>query len=139
MKTFEQFRAWMKDNQAWNEYLSELNSNLTLDITPEVLYAFSGEEILNESFDWRKTRAGRVYWRDLHEKWIKFYNNNMKQYEFVYVSERVACVKMPKDATAIQIGFVKDSLQKECQEITGFEWEGNLLYGLKRKMGLKKL
>lgn len=138
MKTFEQFRAWMKDNQAWNAYLSEYYA-FNVEGSPKEKYDQVQGNILQHSFVWHETQFGREYWKDLDSKWREFYNNNMKNYEFVYVSERVACVKMPKNATTTQIGFVKSALQKECQEITEFEWEGGNLYGLRKKMQLKKL
>lgn len=139
MKTFEQFKTWMEDNQVWDEYLYEFYNSKMNKESPKEKYDQVHENIFVCSFVWTDSVFGPEYWKNLHEEWIKFYNDNMKQYEFVYVSERVACVKMPKDATTTQIGFVTAALQKECQEITEFEWEGGNLYGLRKKMQLKKL
>lgn len=63
----------------------------------------------------------------------------MKNYQLVYVNERVACVKMPKQATAMQIGFVKSALQKENPEITDFDWVDGNLYGRVKYMQLEKI
>ena len=63
----------------------------------------------------------------------------MKNYQLVYVNERVACVRMPKQATAVQIGFVKSALQKENPEITDFDWEDGNLYGIVKHMQLEKI
>lgn len=137
MKTFEQFRAWMKDHQAWNEYLSEYYTTLNISSLKKLYETFQ-IYILEKSFVWDDSILGYEYWENLNKQW-KNYFNNMQNYQLVYVNERVACVKMPKQATAIQIGFVKSALQKENPEITDFDWENGCLYGYAKKMKLEKI
>lgn len=136
MKTFEQFRAWMKDMQIWNEYLTEFYAQ-NENHSPRQIYTEHPETILDHSFAWWESLLGYSYWFHITEQWKEFYN--MKNYQLVYVNERVACVRMPKQATAVQIGFVKSALQKENPEITDFDWEDGNLYGIVKHMQLEKI
>lgn len=137
MKTFEQFKVWMKDHQAWDEFLFEYSSSYNR-LSPKSKYERNPEYILSQSFTWNTSVKGLDFWTNLHNEWSKFYNT-MKNYELIYVNEKVACVKMPKQATPVQMGFVKSTLQKENPEITDFVWEDGNLYGCVKKMELKKI
>jgi len=137
MKTFEQFRAWMKDYQAWNEFLNEYYNSFN-ETSPAEKYKKNPEWILAASFTWKTSYKGYEFWSSLQNEWLKF-NNVMQYYQLVYINKRIACVKMPKQATAVQIGFVESALQKENPEITDFDWENGNLYGCVKVMELEKI
>ena len=69
MKTFEQFRAWMKDNHLWTEYLYEFCAYRRDDkICPRSLYESWKNEIISESFPWESTAGRYDFWKSVDKK-----------------------------------------------------------------------
>ena len=74
MKTFEQFRAWMKDNHLWTEYLYEFHAYHKEDTKtfPSSLYESQTSNIISASFDWENTAGGFDFWNSVNIKWRKY-------------------------------------------------------------------
>ena len=67
MKTFEQFRAWMKDNHLWNEYLYEFHAHNKKDpkIYLSSFYESQTSNVILRSFNWVSTAGGYGFWKSV--------------------------------------------------------------------------
>ena len=102
MKTFEQFRAWMKDNHLWTEYLYEFCVYHRDDKTcPRSLYESWKSGIISASFSWECTAGGYDFWKSVDTKWREYFKKDtMKEFKFVCEEEILAKVAMPRDYTS---------------------------------------
>lgn len=141
MKTFEQFRAWMKDNHLWNEYLYEFYAYHEKDtkICPSSLYKSQTSNIISVSFYWIDTAGGYDFWDSVDLKWREYFEENtMKEFKFVCEEEILARVAMPKGYTTCMSGFTKTELQKRIPEITEYRESDNFVYGIRKIWKLKE-
>ena len=141
MKTFEQFRAWMKDNHLWNEYLYEFCAYNKEDTktSPSSLYESETSNIIIKSFPWKNTAGGYDFWLSVNIKWREYFTKDtMKEFKFVCEEEILARVAMPKDYTICMSAFTKTELQKRIPEITDYRESGNFVYGIRKIWKLKE-
>ena len=140
MKTFEQFRAWMKDNHLWSEYLQEFYAHHKDDkIYPRILYTLWKNKIISESFLWESTAGRYDFWKSVDTKWREYFaKNTMKEFKFVCEEEILAKVAMPRDYTSCMSGFTKTELQKRIPEITEYRESDNFVYGIRKIWKLKE-
>ena len=141
MKTFEQFRAWMKDNHLWDEYLYEFYAYRPKDtkISPSSLYESRPSNIITESFPWKYTAGGFNFWLSVNLKWREYFTKDtMKEFKFVCEEEILARVAMPKDYTICMSAFTKTELKKQIPEITDYRESDNFVYGIRKIWKLKE-
>lgn len=141
MKTFEQFRAWMKDNHLWNEYLYEFCAYRKKDTktSPSSLYESQTSNMISGSFVWENTAGGFDFWLSVDEKWREYFTKDtMKEFKFVCEEEILARVAMPRDYTTCMSGFTKTELKKRIPEITEYRESGNFVYGIRKNWKLKE-
>ena len=141
MKTFEQFRAWMKDNHLWNEYLYEFCAYRLKDTKtfPSSLYKSETSNIISASFAWESTAGGFDFWLSVDEKWREYFaKDTMKEFKFVCEEEILARVAMPKGYTTCMSGFTKTELKKQIPEITEYRESDNFVYGIRKIWKLKE-
>lgn len=140
MKTFEQFRAWMKDNHLWDEYLQEFYTyHKEGPDSPHSIYEFQISGVISESFPWEKTAGGFDFWNSVNINWLRFFKEEtMKEFKFVCEEEVLARVEMPKGYTTYMSGFTKTELKKQIPEITEYRESGNFVYGLRKIWKLKE-
>ena len=141
MKTFEQFRAWMKDNHLWTEYLYEFYAYHEKDtkICPSSLYESQTSNIISGSFVWENTAGGYDFWKSVDKNWREYFvKNTMKEFKFVCEEEILARVAMPKGYTSCMSGFTKTELKKQIPEITEYRESDNFVYGIRKNWKLKE-
>ena len=141
MKTFEQFRAWMKDNHLWNEYLYEFYSYYKKDpkICLSSFYEIQTINMISGSFVWENTAGGHDFWLSVDSKWREYFaKDKMKEFKFVCEEEILARVAMPKGYTTCMSGFTKTELKKQIPEITEYRESGNFVYGIRKIWKLKE-
>lgn len=141
MKTFEQFRAWMKDNHLWTEYLYEFYAYNKKDtkISPSSLYESKTSSMILGSFVWKNTAGGFDFWLSVDEKWREYFTKDtMKEFKFVCEEEILARVAMPQDYTICMSAFTKTELKKQIPEITEYRESGNFVYGIRKIWKLKE-
>lgn len=140
MKTFEQFRAWMKDNHLWTEYLYEFYVyREDVKTCPRSLYESWKNKIILASFSWESTAGGRDFWKSVDKKWREYFKKDtMKEFKFVCEEEILAKVAMPKGYTTCMSGFTKTELQKQIPEITEYRESDNFVYGIRKIWKLKE-
>lgn len=141
MKTFEQFRAWMKDNYLWDEYLYEFCAYNKKDtkISPSRLYESQTSNIISASFPWENTAGGFDFWLSVDSKWREYFTKDtMKEFKFVCEEEILARVAMPKGYTTCMSGFTKTELQKRIPEITEYRESDNFVYGIRKIWKLRE-
>ena len=141
MKTFEQFRAWMKDNHLWDEYLYEFYAYYKKDpeICPSRLYESKKSNMISGSFVWENTAGGHDFWLSVDEKWREYFaKDTMKEFKFVCEEEILARVAMPKGYTTCMSGFTKTELQKRIPEITEYRESDNFVYGIRKIWKLRE-
>ena len=142
MKTFEQFRAWMKDNHLWNEYLYEFRAYNKKDpkICLSSLYESLTSNIISVSFPWKYTAGGFDFWLSVNLKWREYFAKDtiMKEFKFVCEEEVLARVAMPRDYTTCMSGFTKTELKKQIPEITDYRESDNFVYGIRKIWKLKE-
>ena len=141
MKTFEQFRAWMKDNHLWNEYLYEFYAYRKEDakICLSNFYKSETSNIISGSFVWENTAGGFDFWLSVDSKWREYFTKDtMKEFKFVCEEEILARVAMPRDYTICMSAFTKTELQKQIPEITEYRESDNFVYGIRKIWKLKE-
>lgn len=140
MKTFEQFRVWMKDNHLWDEYLYEFCAYHKNDnICPRDLYISFKKVIISVSFSWKNTAGGFDFWKSVNENWREYFEKDtMKEFKFVCEEEILAKVAMSKGYTSCMSGFTKTELQKRIPEITEYRESDNFVYGIRKIWKLKE-
>ena len=141
MKTFEQFRAWMKDNHLWTEYLYEFYAYHKEDTktSPSSLYESKKTNMISGSFVWENTAGGHDFWQSVNKKWREYFEKDtMKEFKFVCEEEILARVAMPKDYTICMSAFTKTELKKRIPEITDYRESDNFVYGIRKIWKLKE-
>ena len=140
MKTFEQFRTWMKDNHLWTEYCYEFYSYYkNASQSPRSIYESCKNEIISKSFYWIDTAGGHDFWLSVDEKWREYFaKDTMKEFKFVCEEEILAKVAMPKGYTTCMSGFTKTELQKRIPEITEYRESDNFVYGIRKIWKLRE-
>ena len=141
MKTFTQFRAWMKDNHLWEEYLYEFYAYHKKDpkISPSSLYESKKSNMISGSFVWENTAGGHDFWLSVDSKWREYFaKDTMKEFKFVCEEEILARVTMPRDYTTSMSGFTKTELKKQIPEITDYRESDNFVYGIRKIWKLKE-
>ena len=141
MKTFEQFRAWMKDNHLWDEYLYEFYAYNKKDpkTSPSSFYEIQTSNVISASFPWECTAGGYDFWLSVNIKWREYFaKDTMKEFKFVCEEEVLARVAMPKDYTICMSAFTKTELKKRIPEITEYRESGNFVYGIRKNWKLKE-
>lgn len=140
MKTFEQFRAWMKDNHLWDEYLYEFYAyEKDTKTSPSSLYESHKNGIISASFPWKHTAGGFNFWLSVNLKWREYFaEDTMKEFKFVCEEEILARVAMPKGYTTCMSGFTKTELKKQIPEITDYRESDNFVYGIRKIWKLKE-
>lgn len=141
MKTFEQFRAWMKDNHLWTEYLYEFCVRYpeNTKVCPRSMYESQTNGIISASFLWQNTAGGFDFWKSVDKKWREYFEKDtMKEFKFVCEEEILAKVAMPRDYTSCMSGFTKTELQKRIPEITEYRESDNFVYGIRKIWKLKE-
>ena len=137
MKTFEQFREWMKDNHLWNEYLCEFHAYNKKG--PISFYESQTSNMISRSFPWIGTAGGYDFWKSVDRKWREYFEKDtMKEFKFVCEEEILARVAMPKGYTTCMSGFTKTELQKRIPEITEYRESDNFVYGIRKIWKLKE-
>ena len=137
MKTFEQFRAWMKDNHLWNEYLCEFHAYNKKG--PSSFYESETSNIITRSFVWKNTAGGYDFWKSVDRKWREYFaKDTMKEFKFICEEEILARVAMPRDYTICMSGFTKTELKKQIPEITDYRESDNFVYGIRKIWKLKE-
>ena len=141
MKTFEQFREWMQDNNLWIEYLYEFCAYHKEDTktSPSSLYKSQTSNIISASFAWKNTAGGFDFWLSVDLKWREYFaKDTMKEFKFVCEEEILARVAMPKDYTICMSAFTKTELKKQIPEITDYRESDNFVYGIRKIWKLKE-
>lgn len=141
MKTFEQFRAWMKDNHLWDEYFYEFYAHRVKDtiMCPSSLYESQTSNIITRSFVWKNTAGGFDFWNSVDRKWREYFaKDTMKEFKFVCEEEILARVAMPRDYTICMSAFTKTELKKQIPEITDYRESDNFVYGIRKNWKLKE-
>lgn len=141
MKTFEQFRAWMKDNHLWDEYLYEFHAyrEKNTKTCPSSLYKSQTSNIISASFPWESTAGRYDFWLSVNLKWREYFaKDTMKEFKFVCEEEILARVAMPRDYTICMSAFTKTELKKQIPEITEYRESGNFVYGIRKIWKLKE-
>lgn len=141
MKTFEQFRAWMKDNHLWTEYICEFYAYRPKDTKtfPSSLYKSQTSNIISASFPWESTAGRYDFWLLVDKKWREYFaKDTMKEFKFVCEEEILARVAMPRDYTICMSAFTKTELQKRIPEITEYRESDNFVYGIRKIWKLKE-
>ena len=141
MKTFEQFRAWMKDNHLWDEYLYEFYAYNKKDtkICLSSFYELQTINMISGSFVWENTAGGHDFWQSVDLKWRKYFaKDKTKEFKFVCEEEILARVAMPRDYTICMSAFTKTELQKRIPEITEYRESDNFVYGIRKNWKLKE-
>ena len=141
MKTFEQFRAWMKDNHLWTEYLYEFHAYHKEDtkICLSNFYELQTINMISGSFVWENTAGGHDFWSSVNKKWREYFaKDTMKEFKFVCEEEILARVAMPKDYTICMSAFTKTELKKRIPEITDYRESDNFVYGIRKIWKLKE-
>ena len=141
MKTFEQFRAWMKDNHLWTEYLYEFHAyhKEGIKICLSSLYESQTSNIISASFVWENTAGGHDFWLSVDIKWREYFTKDtMKEFKFVCEEEILTRVAMPKDYTICMSAFTKTELKKRIPEITDYRESDNFVYGIRKIWKLKE-
>ena len=141
MKTFEQFRTWMKDNHLWDEYLCEFYAYHKKDtkISPSSLYESQTSNMIFKSFLWTSTAGGYDLWKSVDRKWREYFaKDTMKEFKFVCEEEILARVAMPRDYTICMSAFTKTELKKRIPEITDYRVSDNFVYGIRKIWKLKE-
>ena len=141
MKTFEQFREWMQDNNLWIEYLYEFYAYHQKDTkaSPISLYKSQTSNIISASFAWKSTAGGHDFWKSVDRKWREYFEKDkMKEFKFVCEEEILARVAMPRDYTICMSGFTKTELKKQIPEITDYRESDNFVYGIRKNWKLKE-
>ena len=140
MKTFEQFREWMQDNDLWIEYLYEFCAyHKDTQILPRSLYELQKSNMISGSFVWGNTARGHDFWQSVNKKWREYFEKDkMKEFKFVCEEEILARVAMPKDYTICMSAFTKTELQKQIPEITEYRESDNFVYGIRKNWKLKE-
>ena len=141
MKTFEQFRAWMKDNHLWNEYLCEFHAYNKKDTktSPSSLYELQTINMISGSFPWKNTAGGYDFWKSVDRKWREYFERDtMKEFKFICEEEILARVAMPRDYTICMSAFTKTELKKRIPEITDYRESDNFVYGIRKIWKLKE-
>ena len=140
MKTFEQFREWMQDNNLWIEYLYEFCAyHKDTQILPRSLYELQKSNMISGSFVWGNTARGHDFWQSVNKKWREYFEKDkMKEFKFVCEEEILARVAMPKDYTICMSAFTKTELQKQIPEITDYRESDNFVYGIRKNWKLKE-
>ena len=141
MKTFEQFRAWMKDNHLWDEYLYEFYAYHKEDTktSPSSLYELQKSHMISVSFVWGNTARGRDFWQSVDRKWREYFKKDeIKEFKFVCEEEILARVAMPRDYTICMSAFTKTELKKRIPEITDYRESDNFVYGIRKIWKLKE-
>ena len=140
MKTFEQFREWMQDNNLWIEYLYEFCAyHKNTQILPRSLYELQKSNMISVSFVWGNTARGHDFWQSVNKKWREYFKKDeMKEFKFVCEEEILARVAMPKDYTICMSAFTKTELQKRIPEITDYHESDNFVYGIRKIWKLKE-
>ena len=140
MKTFEQFRAWMRDNHLWDEYLYEFRTyQKDTKTSPRSLYELQKSNMISGSFVWENTAGGHDFWLSVDSKWREYFaKDTMKEFKFVCEEEILARVAMPKDYTICMSAFTKTELKKRIPEITDDRESGNFVYGIRKIWKLKE-
>ena len=137
MKTFEQFREWMKDNHLWNEYLCEFHAYNKEDTSS--FYESQTSNMISRSFPWIGTAGGYDFWKSVDKKWREYFaKDTMKEFKFVCEEEILARVAMPRDYTICMSAFTKTELQKRIPEITDYRESDNFVYGIRKNWKLKE-
>lgn len=137
MKTFEQFRTWMKDNPLCNEYLHGFYAYNKKD--PISFYESQTSNIIRRSFPWKNTAGGYDFWLSVNSKLREYFaKDTMKEFKFVCEEEILARVAMPRDYTICMSAFTKTELQKRIPEITEYRESGNFVYGIRKIWKLKE-
>ena len=141
MKTFEQFREWMKDNHLWNEYLYEFHAYRKKD--PKIylsnFYESETSNIITRSFPWKNTAGGFDFWLSVNIKWREYFaKDKMKEFKFVCEEEILARVAMPRVYTICMSAFTKTELKKQIPEITDYRESDNFVYGIRKIWKLKE-
>lgn len=141
MKTFEQFRTWMKDNHLWDEYLYEFHAYHKEDtkICLSNFYESQTINMISGSFVWENTAGGFDFWLSVNIKWREYFTGNtMKEFKFVCEEEILARVAMPRDYTICMSAFTKTELKKRIPEITDYRESDNFVYGIRKIWKLKE-
>ena len=141
MKTFEQFRAWMQDNNLWDEYLCEFRAYNKKDpkIYLSSFYESQTINMISGSFVWENTAGGHDFWKSVDLKWREYFaKDTMKEFKFVCEEEILARVAMPRDYTICMSAFTKTELKKRIPEITDYRESGNFVYGIRKIWKLKE-
>ena len=89
MKTFEQFKAFLKDYGVYYDFMSEAPSNIG------DLYTQFPELIIARAIPWNATLQGTEVWKQLNTKWLNYFNDNMITYKLNTETTEVAQVIMP--------------------------------------------
>ena len=140
MKTFEQIREWLQDNNLWIEYLYEFCAyHKDAQILPRSLYELQKSNMISVSFVWGNTARGHDFWQSVNKKWREYFKKDkMKEFKFVCEEEILARVAMPKDYTICMSAFTKTELQKQIPEITEYRESDNFVYGIRKIWKLKE-
>ena len=139
MKTFEQFRVWMKDNHLWDEYLYEFYAYRNDKTSPSSLYESQKSNMISGSFVWENTAGGFNFWLSVDSKWREYFTKDtMKEFKFVCEEEILARVAMPRDYTICMSAFTKTELKNRIPEITEYRESDNFVYGIRKIWKLKE-
>lgn len=149
MKTFAQFKAWMKDYQAWEKFVENFKNKYAIDKTLEAWYNDHIYYPITCAFDWGKTPEGYDYWIRIVTEWTKFCKENdsnlqestkpdYDQYDFIVSEKPLAVVNMPEEYTTCQLGFVQTTLEKKYPDCI-VKTDEKHVYAFKRIWDLKKI
>jgi len=75
---YKTFRKFLRDNDCERQFDNAFYTQCGANVLDENLADFLviDETFLNRCFDWTKTVEGRRFWKDLDDKWWKFFFSN---------------------------------------------------------------
>lgn len=84
----EQFKIFLSENNtSFDEYLIENElSKSPYSTYLTILNDYDYSELINYAFEWKTSRKGYNFWKDLHRKWTDIYDNYLIKGKRFYTS-----------------------------------------------------
>lgn len=149
MITFNQFASFLKEEGVYGEffnYMRTLGDRHNKYLNNERIFEGAPDKylIISGGFIWQSTQEGWAFWESVNKKYKEYYDTLEKvgktdSYEFVFVDKVVAKVKLPKNPTIAQLGFINSWLLEHYKDATETKNDGDFIYAIQKIWDLKKI
>jgi len=80
MSIYSVFRQFLRDNGCEEQFDSAFHTQCGANVLDEALAEILviDESFINRCFDWSSTAEGRQFWKNLDEKWWKYFKFQLK-------------------------------------------------------------